>query len=119
MEDNQSAMNTNPASTDAVNPAKLFVGNLTYSVNDDQLAELFGQYGELVEAKVLLERQYGRNSDRPPRSRGMGFVTFVNADDAAKAIEALHDQEYEGRPLVVAVAKPPRPREERQGGNRW
>ena len=89
-----------------VNAAKLFVGNLTYSVNDAQLQELFGQYGEIEEAVVLMEKQWGR-SDRPPRSRGMGFVTFKDPADAKAAVAALHDQEFEGRRMIVEVAKPP------------
>ncbi|MDO5561879.1 MAG: RNA-binding protein [bacterium] len=108
-----------------VNPAKLFVGNLAYSVTDEQLKELFGQYGEVAEATVLLERQFGGHNDRPARSRGMGFVTFATADAAAAAVEALHDQEFAGRKLIVAVAKPrtDRPRNNFGGGNgggrRW
>ncbi len=104
MEDNQST----------INPAKLFVGNLAYTVRDEQLEELFGQYGELVEAKVLLERQFGNQGGRPARSRGMGFVTFADEAAAQAAIEALHDQEFEGRKLIVAVAKP----KTEGGGNR-
>ncbi len=102
----------------AINPARLFVGNLTYSVNDEQLKALFSQYGEVAEAAVLLEKRFGHDH-RPPRSRGMGFVTFKNADDAAKAIEALHDQDYEGRKLIVAVAKPKVDRPPRENNNRW
>lgn len=110
--------------TSAINPAKLFVGNLTYSVNDEQLRELFSQYGEVTEATVLLERRFGPDNGRPPRSRGMGFVTFADAEAAEKAIAALHDQDFEGRKLIVAVAKPKTDRPNRGGynnggGNRW
>lgn len=103
MEDNMSA----------VNPAKLFVGNLAYSVRDAQLRDLFGQFGDVEEATVLMERQYGNYSDRPARSRGMGFVTFKDAASAQKAIESLHDSDFEGRKLIVAVAKPRAPRDNR------
>lgn len=96
-------------SQSGANPAKLFVGNLAYAVSDEQLKELFSQYGEIVEATVLKEKQYGR-SDRPPRSRGMGFVTFATPEAAQAAVAALHEQDYEGRPMIVEVAKPPKPR---------
>ena len=107
-----------------VNPAKLFVGNLAYSVNDGQLRELFGQYGEVADATVLLERQFGGHNDRPARSRGMGFVTFTTPEAAQAAIAALHDQDFAGRKLIVAVAKPrtdrgDRPRNNFGGGKRW
>lgn len=104
-----------------INPAKLFVGNLAYTVRDEQLRELFSQYGEIAEATVLLEKQFGQDDGRPRRSRGMGFVTFVNPEDAQKAVEALHDQELEGRKLIVAVAKPRTERssfDNDRGGNR-
>lgn len=106
-------------SMSTINPARLFVGNLTYSVRDEQLRELFSQYGEVVEATVLLEKQFGPDNGRPRRSRGMGFVTFADPADAQKAVEALHDQDYEGRKLIVAVAKPKTDRPPRAGGNRW
>ncbi len=104
MEDNSST----------INPSRLFVGNLAYTVRDEQLRELFNQYGEVTEATVLLEKQFGPDNGRPRRSRGMGFVTFSTPEEAEKAVEALHDQDFEGRKLIVAVAKP---RTERPAGN--
>ena len=87
---------------------KLFVGNVEWSVTSDELRELFGQHGEIEDAVVLQDKHTGR-------SRGFGFVTFVNADDAAKALEALNDFEFKGRPLVVNEARPQQPREDRGG----
>jgi RNA recognition motif-containing protein len=107
----------------AANQAKLFVGNLTYSVNEEQLNELFSQYGTVTDVIVLTERQFGRYSDRPPRSRGMGFVTMSTPEEAQAAIGALHDQDFFGRKMIVAVAKPKTERPERSGysgqNNRW
>lgn len=96
-------------SQSSANPAKLFVGNLAYRIDDAQLKEIFVPFGDIVEATVLKEKQYGR-SDRPPRSRGMGFVTYTAPEAAQKAIESLHQREVEGRPLIVEIAKPPKPR---------
>jgi len=87
------------------NGNKLFVGSLPWSIDSNGLKELFAKYGEITEAVVISDRQTGR-------SKGFGFVTFANAEDAKKAIE-MDKQEVEGRPIVVNVA---RPREERGGG---
>jgi RNA recognition motif-containing protein len=102
------------------NPAKLFVGNLAYSVNESQLTELFAQYGTVVEAVVLTEKQPDYYSNRPPRSRGMGFVTMSTPEEAQAAIAALHDQDFSGRKMIVATAKPKTDRPERSGqSRRW
>ena len=84
---------------------KLFIGSLPWSISSEQLRELFSQYGEISDAVVISDRETGR-------SKGFGFVTFVNAEDAKKALE-MDGKEVEGRPIVVNVAKP---REERTGG---
>lgn len=78
---------------------KLFVGNISWGVSDDQLQELFAQHGEVEEAIILKDKFSGR-------SRGFGFVTFVNDEDADKAIEALNDHELDGRNIAVNEAKP-------------
>jgi len=77
---------------------KLFVASLPWSINNDSLRELFAQYGEIVEAVVITDRDTGR-------SKGFGFVTFKNEEDAKKALE-MEGKEVEGRTLVVNVAKP-------------
>lgn len=83
---------------------KLFVGNIAWSATDDQLKELFSQHGEIEDAVILKDKFSGR-------SRGFGFVTFVNDADADKAIEALNDYELEGRKIGVSEARPKEDRE--------
>lgn len=85
---------------------KLYVGNLSYQVTEQDLRDLFSQAGELQDVMLIVERE-------THRSKGFGFVEFVNEADAQKAIEMFHDQEVQGRRLTVNVA---RPREERSGG---
>lgn len=100
-------MNTSDAQ---VNPNKLFVGNLPYSVNEQQLEEMFAEFGELKEVKVIIDRMSGR-------SKGIAFVEFVNEADAQSAIEAMNGKELDGRALVVNVARPFQPRERTGGYN--
>ncbi|MBN1883384.1 MAG: RNA-binding protein [Deltaproteobacteria bacterium] len=76
---------------------KLFVGNLTYSVTSDELGELFANYGEVVEAKVI-------------EGKGFGFVEMSSQEEAVAAKDALHGTEYVGRTLNVDEARPPRNR---------
>ena len=86
---------------------RLFVGNLPFKIAEDkQLSEIFAEYGEVIQARIILDRETGR-------SRGFGFVTMATEEDAEKVIKALHGQNIEGRALTVNVA---RPREERSGG---
>ena len=85
---------------------KLYVGNLTFSVTNADLEELFAPFGEVRSAQVVEDRQTGR-------SRGFGFVEMASDADALAAIDALHDQEHNGRRLTVNEAKP---REDRGGG---
>jgi RNA recognition motif-containing protein len=77
----------------------LFVGNLAFSVVDEDLKSLFGTYGDLAEAVIIVDR-YTR------KSKGFGFVTFNNAADAQKAKDALNDKDFQGRNLVVNEARP-------------
>jgi len=96
-----------------VNPKKLFVGNVPFTVTEDQIVELFSQYGEIVEARLIVDRMSGR-------SKGIAFVEFSTEEEALAAIEALHGYEMDGRGLIVNVARPQMPRENRGfgGGNR-
>lgn len=82
---------------------KVYVGNLPFNVEQAKLKELFGSFGEIEEAVVISDRYSGR-------SKGFGFVTFVNDADADKAIAEMNEKDIEGRPLKVNEAKP---REER------
>ena len=79
---------------------KLYVGNLSYSVGDQQLNDLFSKVGPVVSATVLKDRYSGR-------SRGFGFVE-MEEKDAQKAIKELDGKEFEGRKLVVNEARPRR-----------
>jgi RNA recognition motif-containing protein len=77
---------------------KLFVGSLPWSVNDDKLRSAFEEHGNVVSAKVVMDRTTGR-------SRGFGFVEMESTDEANKAIKALNDSELGGRNIVVNEAK--------------
>ena len=83
---------------------KLYVGNLSWSIDDRALKELFASYGEITEAVLIKDKFSGR-------SKGFGFVTFTNDEDAKKAIAEMHEKETEGRPLTVSEAKPMVPRD--------
>ena len=80
---------------------KVYVGNLPYSISEEQLKQYFGKVGAVTEVVIIKDRHSGR-------SKGFGFVQFENADDAKKAIEQFHGQDFEGRNLVVNVARPKR-----------
>ena len=85
---------------------KLYVGNLSYSVDSSELEQLFGQHGQVVSAQIINDRDTGR-------SKGFGFVEMANDDEATAAIAALNGQQHGGRPLTVNEAKP---REDRPRG---
>ncbi len=82
---------------------KLFVGSLPWAVDSAQLEQLFSQFGKVLSAQVLKDRETGR-------SRGFGFVEMSTPEEAQKAVEALNGSDMEGRKIVVNIA---RPREER------
>jgi RNA recognition motif-containing protein len=84
---------------------KLYVGNLPYSVTSSSLEQMFSQFGTVKSAEVIQDRDTGR-------SKGFGFVEMADDNAAQEAINALHEKQHEGRPLVVNEA---RPREERGG----
>ncbi len=79
-------------------PTKIYVGNLPWRATDAQLTELFGAHGEVVDARIVTDRETGR-------SRGFGFVTMSSADAAQNAIRALNGHSLEGRSLVVNEAR--------------
>ena len=84
---------------------KLFVGGLSWNTNDDGLQQAFEEYGEVLEAKVITDRDSGR-------SRGFGFVTFSDGADADAAVEQMNGTELDGRTLNVNEA-----RERSRGGS--
>ncbi|CRI63547.1 RNA-binding protein [Thiocapsa sp.] len=85
---------------------RIYVGNLTYSVTDDDLRDVFGEFGELAAAEVIKDKFSGQ-------SKGFGFVDMPNKSDAEAAIKALNETDYKGRKLTVNEA---RPRAERPRG---
>ncbi len=83
---------------------KLYVGNLSYEMTSEELAQSFAEAGEVEEARVITDRETGR-------SRGFGFVVMATEELAKKAIEMFHDREVSGRKLVVNEAREPQPRQ--------
>lgn len=81
---------------------KLYVGNLSYAVTGDQLAELFAQAGQVSSSVVISDRFSGR-------SKGFGFVEMADEEMAKKAIELFNGKDLEGRNLVVNIARPRQP----------
>lgn len=89
---------------------KLFVANISFSMTDDQLSELFSQFGTVESAKVVLDK-FNNN-----RSRGFAFVEMSTAEEAQEAIKNLHDTDVEGRKIIVNLSKPKE--NDRSGGGR-
>jgi hypothetical protein len=88
---------------------KLYVGNLPYSVRDEDLQQSFGQFGSVTSAKVMMERDTGR-------SKGFGFVEMGNDAEAQAAISGMNGQPLGGRSVVVNEARPMEARPPRTGG---
>jgi cold-inducible RNA-binding protein len=78
---------------------KLYVGNLPYQTNDQELSDLFGAHGSVSSATVITDKFSGR-------SKGFGFVEFENDDDGQKAIDAMNGTDVGGRNIVVNEARP-------------
>jgi len=98
---------------------KLFVGSLSYSVNDDQLKDAFAAAGTVVSAKVIIDRETGR-------SKGFGFVEMSTDEEAKAAVDMINGKEIEGRAVAVSEARPREDRPSRPyggggngGGNRY
>ncbi len=87
---------------------KLFVGGLNWKTTDEGLRQAFARFGEITEAKVITDRETGR-------SRGFGFVTFVQAESAENAISEMDGAQLEGRTIKVNPAED-RPRSGGRGG---
>ena len=88
---------------------KLYVGNLPYSVRDEDLQQSFGQFGSVTSAKVMMERDTGR-------SKGFGFVEMGSDAEAQAAINGMNGQPLGGRSVVVNEARPMEARPPRTGG---
>jgi len=85
----------------------IYVGNLSYSMSEDELRDAFGAFGEVSSVKILMDRETGR-------SRGFGFVEMPNQSDGEKAIAQLNGKEVGGRPLRINEARPREQREQRR-----
>jgi cold-inducible RNA-binding protein len=88
---------------------KLYVGNLPYTVRDEDLQQSFSAYGAVNSAKVMMERDTGR-------SKGFGFVEMGSDAEALAAVEGMNGQSLGGRSLVVNEARPMEARPPRTGG---
>ena len=88
---------------------KLYVGNLPYTVRDEDLQQSFGQFGAVTSAKVMMERDTGR-------SKGFGFVEMANDAQAQAAINGMNGQPLGGRSITVNEARPMEARPPRTGG---
>jgi len=80
----------------------IYVGNLDFGVDENELTELFEEYGTVSSSKIIIDKY----SDR---SKGFGFVTMENDDEAKEAMEALNGTTYKNREMVVNEAKPKKP----------
>ena len=78
---------------------KLYVGNLTYDTSEDNLVELFSEYGEVLSAQIIIDRDTNR-------SKGFGFVEMGSDQEAQAAVSALNGKEVDGRSLTVNEARP-------------
>lgn len=83
--------------------SKLYVGNLNYSVNLEQLRELFSAYGEVRNVNII-------------EGRGFGFVEMGSSEQASKAMQELNGKDFEGRTLKIDEARPPKKRDQRDSG---
>lgn len=77
---------------------KLYVGNLSWHTTDEGLRQAFERFGSVTDARVVTDRETGR-------SRGFGFVTFAQDDDAASAVSGMDGAQLDGRPIKVSEAK--------------
>lgn len=78
---------------------KIYVGNLAYKINDEELKTMFSPYGSVLSAQVIVDRD-------TQRSKGFGFVEMETAESAEKAIKELNGSEIQGRALTVNLARP-------------
>ncbi len=88
---------------------RLYVGNLPYSVSEDDLQGLFAEAGQVESVKLIVDRETGH-------SKGFAFVEMAADEGAERAIAELNGRKIEGRPITVNEARPQQPREGRTGG---
>jgi cold-inducible RNA-binding protein len=90
---------------------KLFVGNIPYSMTEDELREIFEECGSLASCKLIIDRETGR-------SKGFGFIEYKSEKDALAAIEKYHNAEVKGKELVVNEARPQENKNRRHPANK-
>jgi RNA recognition motif-containing protein len=86
---------------------KLYVGNVSYNLDDEKLKELFEEFGTVVSAQIIMDR-------RTNRSKGFGFVEMSSPKESAAAIKEMHGKEIDGRSITVNEAKPREERSDRR-----
>ncbi len=86
----------------------LYISNISYNISDEDLRQLFADYGEITSAKVIMDRETGR-------SRGFGFVELSDDELAKKAIEELNQASYDGKVINITEARPREDRGDRGG----
>jgi len=86
----------------------LYISNLSYNISDEDLRQLFADYGEITSAKVIMDKETGR-------SRGFGFVELSDDELAKKAIEELNQASYDGKVINITEARPREDRGDRGG----
>lgn len=98
-----------------MNENRLFVGNLSFQTQAQDLQDYFAEAGVVTSVNLMVDKVTGR-------PRGFAFVEFASAEEAVKAVEQFHNKEFHGRALTVNVARPkeerPRWRGESRGENR-
>ena len=91
-----------------MNESRLFVGNLAYQTMDNDLQDLFSQAGVVNSVNIMMDKFTGK-------SRGFAFVEMASAEEANKAVEMFHNQDFQGRALTVNIARPREDRPPRSG----
>jgi RNA recognition motif-containing protein len=94
-----------------MNPTRLFVGNLSYQTGEKDLQDYFAQAGMVTSVNLMLDKTTGK-------SRGFAFVEFADAEVAQRAVDQLHNKEFQGRQLTINIARPREERPPRWGNNR-
>ncbi len=94
-----------------MNPTRLFVGNLSYQTAENDLQDYFAQAGTVTSVNVMFDKMTGK-------SRGFAFVEFASPEEAARAVEQMHNKEFQGRALTVNIARPREERAPRWSGER-
>ncbi len=90
---------------------KIYVGNMSYDVKEDDLRQLFGEFGDVQSASVIIDKDSGR-------SKGFGFVEMADKETGQAAIDGLNGKEIKGRAVTVSEARPQeKNREDRRGGS--